>query len=370
MSTASTIPTPCGTGSGISSRLGYEPDGRLDRKGDQLQPAGVSKISEDKGDASKPIIPPGIQPGDTIGIVAPASPMLPERLEAGVRYLTSRGYRILLGEHVRRQRGYLAGTDAERAEDLMRMFADPEVKAIVAARGGYGTQRILDGLDFGLIASHPKLLIGYSDLTALQLAIWKHSGLVTYSGPMAAIEMGRGIHPFTERAFWGLVERPGIAGRLELPPDCAVRCLRPGVARGRILGGCLSVVTTLLGTRHRPDFAGAILLLEDIGEEPYRIDRYLAQLCHAGVLDEVAGVILGQFIDCVPAFRETPSLTVEEVLEDYFGELPVPVLTGFPYGHGEVKLTIPLGIEAELDAGAGELRLLEPSVQTGDVVAS
>ncbi|MDZ7373254.1 MAG: LD-carboxypeptidase [candidate division KSB1 bacterium] len=312
------------------------------------------------------IIPPALRPGDTIGIVAPASPMVPERLSKGVEYLKARGYRVVVGAHIHRRWGYLAGKDEERADDLLRMFADPEVKAILAARGGYGAARILDLLDYELIASHPKIVVGYSDLTTLQMALWKHTGLVTYSGPMVAIEMGRGIHPFTEDCFWRAVEAPGLFGSLPLPPQYPVRTLRPGVARGRLLGGCLSLLPTLLGTPYQPDFRGAILVLEDVGEEPYRVDRCLAHLRQAGVLEAVAGVVLGQFIDCVPLSKETPSFTVDEVLEDYFRKLDVPVLAAFPYGHGEVKVTLPLGIEAELDADRGELRLLEPSVRAGD----
>ncbi len=307
--------------------------------------------------------PQGLQPGDTIGVVAPASPMRPDRLQAGIDYLRRQGFRVVLGGHVRNQRGYLAGSDGERAEDLMRMFSDPEVKAIIAARGGYGTQRILDLLDYDVIAAHPKILVGYSDLTALQLAIWKRTGLVTYSGPMVAIEMGKGIEPFTENSLWSVLRSPGFTGVFPDPPDSSLRVFRGGVARGRLLGGCLSLLPTLLGTPYEPNFEGCILVLEDIGEEPYRLDRYLAHLRHAGVLGSVAGVILGQFIDCAPSTDETPSLTLEEVLEDYFGNLPVPVVAGFPYGHGDVKVTLPLGVEVEVDADRGAVRCLEPSVE-------
>lgn len=305
----------------------------------------------------------GLRPGETIGVIAPASPMLPERLVAGVDYLRRRGYRVVLGEHINRQRGYLAGDDEQRAADLMRMFQDPEVKAIFSARGGYGTQRILHLLDYDLIARNPKVLVGYSDLTALQLAIWARTGLVTYSGPMVAVEMGKGIDRFTEEAFWRCVEGDGSLDVFPMPGGTSMQVLRPGRARGPILGGCLSVLPTVLGTPYQPSFEGCILVLEDIGEEPYRLDRYLAHLKQAGVLDQVAGIVLGQFIDCEPSSRETPSLSLEELFEDYFGRLSVPVVAGFPYGHGDVKITLPLGVEAELDADAGVVRLLEPTVR-------
>ncbi len=306
--------------------------------------------------------PTGLRPGDTIGIVAPGSPMSPERLEKGSEYLESRGYRVVLGKHVRDQRGYLAGDDVDRVFDLEQMFRDPDISAIFCARGGYGTQRLLDLIDYEIVAVNPKIFVGYSDITALQLAFWGKAGLVSYSGPMPAVEMGLGIDPFTEKIFWQMLEGSGLTGPLPLPEGHELQVLKPGKARGPLVGGCLSLVATLLGTPYAPDFTGAVLFLEDIGEEPYRLDRYLAQLRLAGVFDRVDGVVLGQFLDAEPK-GDSPSLTVEEVLRDYFDRLHVPVVANFPYGHGAVKVTMPVGVQVELDTEAGELHLLEPTVE-------
>ena len=304
--------------------------------------------------------PAALRKGDTIGVITPASPMLVDRLEKGLDYLQKKGFRVLLGEHVYDSRGYLAGWDRDRVNDLHAMFANPEVRAVFSSRGGYGTPRILDLVDYDLIARNPKIFLGYSDLTAIQLAIWKHTGVVTYSGPMVAVEMGLGIDPFTEEFLWKTIG-PEEDGELFPEAGTALQVLRPGKARGTLLGGCLSLITSLLGTPHFPDFSGAILILEDVGEEPYRIDRYLAQLRSVGVFEQVAGVILGEFLDCVPS-GETPSLSIEEIISDYFGQLPVPVVTGFPYGHGPKKFTVPVGVEVELDADGRRVRLLEPPV--------
>ena len=308
--------------------------------------------------------PKGLKPGDTIGIVAPGSPMAPVRLEKGVEYLRNRGYRVVLGEHVRDKRGYLAGDDVDRAFDLEQMFRNPDVKAIFCARGGYGAQRLLDLIDYDEIAANPKIFVGYSDVTALQLALWAKVGLVTYSGPMPAVEMALGIDPFTETNFWRTVEEPGFSGPFPQPDGASYRVLKPGRGRGPLVGGCLSLVVSLLGTPYEPNFTGAILFLEDIGEEPYRLDRYLAQLRLAGVFDRVEGIVLGQFLDVEVKDSDTPTLSLDEVLHDYFDRVHVPVLAGFPYGHGKNKVTVPLGVPAELDTEAGELRLLEPSVAT------
>jgi len=310
--------------------------------------------------------PTALQPGDTIGIVTPGSPMLVERLEKGLDYLQQKGFHPLLGDHVYDSRGYLAGKDRDRARDLLAMFANPDVKAIFSSRGGYGTGRLLELLDYDLIARNPKIFLGYSDLTAIQLAIWKHTGLVTFSGPMVAVEMGLGIDPFTETFLWKTLGPevaddlfPGLEGK-------ELHTLYPGKVRGTLLGGCLSVLVSLLGTPHLPDFTGTILILEDVGEEPYRIDRYLTQLRSAGILDRVAGVVLGEFLDCA-AKEGQPTLSLEEIFADFFGPLRVPVVSGFPYGHGPQKFTVPMGVEVELDATDGSLHLLEPPVQTAAV---
>jgi muramoyltetrapeptide carboxypeptidase len=284
--------------------------------------------------------------------------MKPDRLEAGVSYLHSCGYRVKLGRHVREADGFLAGSDQARADDLMAMFSDPEVRAIFCTRGGYGTPRLLDRIDYSVIRENPKILVGYSDLTALQLAIWRHARLITFSGPMVAVEMALGIDPFTEQWFWRTMTSPEPLGPLAGHPGSGLEALSGGRAEGRLLGGCLSLVGSLVGTPYEPDWHGAILLAEEIQEDPYRVDRWLAQMRHAGVLDQIAGVVLGQFIDCVPT-GETPSLPVEEILKEYLAGLSVPVLSGFPYGHGNRKYTVPIGVECRMDAERGVVEFVE-----------
>jgi len=308
------------------------------------------------------IKPPALRPGDTIGIVTPASPMLVEKLERGVDYLRSRGYRVMIGEHVYDSHGYLAGWDKDRINDLQAMFTNQEVKAIFSSRGGYGTPRMLDKINYELIRNHPKIFVGYSDVTALQLAIWQHCRLVTFSGPMAAVEMGTGIAPLAEHCLWTLLGGENSDHVFSAQGAPKLEVIRSGKARGILLGGCLSLLNSIIGTRHQPDFTGSILVLEDIGEQPYRVDRYLSQLRAAGILDQVNGILLGQFVDCAEKEGE-PTLTLEEIFADYFEPLAVPVLKNFMYGHVPKKFTLPLGAVVEIDSSVPTVRLLEAAVQ-------
>ena len=204
--------------------------------------------------------------------------------------------------------------------------------------------------------------MGYSDLTTLQLAIWHKTGLITFSGPMVAVEMGKGIYPYTASQFWNLVANAEILGLINNPPGVSFEVLNNGRATGKLLGGCLSTIISLLGTEFLPNFKGSILFLEDIGEEPYRIDRYLAHLRSAKILNAVNGILLGDFIDCTASDPEKPSLSIEEVLHDYTAHLGIPVLSGLAYGHGDIKTTIPIGAEVSIDAEIGEIKIIEPVV--------
>lgn len=285
--------------------------------------------------------------------------MQEERLNQGVRYLESCGYRVKLGSAVHEQHGYLAGEDVRRIQDLNAMFLDPEVRAVFSVRGGYGTPRILHLLDYRAIRENPKILVGYSDITALQLAIFQRTGMVTFSGPMVAVEMAKGIDPFTESHFWRMLTEDSSGLKLEAQgPGASVKS---GRAEGRLLGGCLSLIGSLVGSAYLPDFKDAILFVEDIGEEPYKIDRHLSHLRLAGILDKISGLVCGHFVDCEPK-GDSPSLTLDEVIADFAAELPIPVLRNLPYGHIDVKYTLPLGVEARLDADAGTLELLESPV--------
>jgi len=346
-----------------------------------------------------PVRPPALQTGDTIGIVPPGHPLDRDRIDQAVRRLEAMGFRARVIGAVYTRRGYLAATDAQRAQALMAAFLDPQVKAVFCGTGGYGTTRVLDRLDFDAIRRNPKILLGFSDVTALHLAIHKETGQLTFHGPNLMWGLGsedRSLTPFASVHLWrnvcdaktlaALAARsaepeakepvPGFEALTRTSPDGTLRydlslcepdtpapkTLRPGRARGRLVGGNLSLVCALMGTPWQIETKGRILFLEDVGEEPYRIDRFLRQLKHAGLLDGVAGVILGRWHKCVPENPEK-SLTLDEVFADYFGDAPYPVVAQFPVGHVRDNATLPLGVMAELDATALTLTLLEPAVE-------
>ncbi len=288
--------------------------------------------------------------------------MDPGRVARGVEFLCARGHPVVLGSGVAGGRGYLAGTDEERAADLHSMFADDSVRAIFCLRGGYGCPRLLPLLDYGLVARHPKIVVGYSDVTALLLALHARCGLTTFHGPMVAVEMAAGIDPFAAGRLFELLEGRFPSGPLPLPPGAAPRARRGGRAEGPLLGGNLTLLASLLGTPYAPDFAGAVLCVEDVGEEPYRVDRLLAHLRNAGVLGGAAAVLAGAFADCVPADPTRPSLSLDEVLDDAAGWSGRPFLSGLPFGHTNPAWTLPIGIRAAVDADAGTLEFLEAAV--------
>ncbi len=307
--------------------------------------------------------PRRLSPGDLVGILAPASPVAdPSRIERGVRYLERNGYRVLVAENVGKARGYLAGTDEERVADMHALFANSDVKAILCARGGYGTPRILTMLDYRLIARNPKIFVGYSDITAMQLAIWKKCGLVTYQGPMLAVDLYGEVDPFAEEWFWKILTARGPLGPLPIDAEAAIT-VRAGKARGRLLGGNLALLCAIVGTRYQPDFSGAILFLEDTDEEPYRIDRMFTQLRHASILDRSRGILLGQFTDSEPKDPTKPSLTLAEAFEDASAWSSVPMLSNLPFGHIPRKLTMPIGIGARFDAGTRTVELTEAATR-------
>ncbi len=304
-----------------------------------------------------------LRKGDLIGIVSPASTVAdPSKIERGVRYLESLGYRVQLGRHLLKVVGYLAGTDEERVEDLHAMFGDRRVKAIMCVRGGYGTPRILHLLDYALIKRHPKIFSGFSDITALHLAIWKKTRLITFHGPMLAVDFADAVEPFTEELFWRSVTSPAPPGMIAFPENPSPLTLNPGLAAGRLLGGNLALVISILGTAFQPDFSGSLFFMEDVGEEPYRIDRMLMQLRHGSVLTSVRAVLSGQFTDCAPKDATQPSLSLEEVLNETAGAVHKPFLANLPFGHTGKKMTLPVGLKARLDAGERRLEFLESAV--------
>jgi len=302
------------------------------------------------------IKPPRLRKGDVIGVIAPASPMKPELLEAGVRYLEGLGYRVKLGKYIFEKHGYLAGTDAQRANDFNSMFRNRRVNAIICARGGYGTPRLLRLIDYEALRRNPKIFAGYSDLTALQLAIFRYTGLITFSGPMVAAEMGRGIDSFTEENFWRMLTEPKPFGELVRSNGESYQTIHKGRVKGRLLGGCLSLIAPIAGSRYMPNFAGSILFVEDIGEVVYKWDRYFVQLRELGLFQKIAGFLLGQTTDCVPPEGD-PTLTMDDLMSDYIKPLKIPALAGLDYGHGRVKYTMPIGVHAEIEVSAQRARV-------------
>lgn len=312
--------------------------------------------------------PPRLKKHDVIGIVAPASaPSSDKKIDKGIHYLERLGYRVKLGAHAKAVHGYLAGRDEERASDLNAMFADQQVKAIIAVRGGYGTPRLLEHIDYHLVRRNPKVLIGYSDLTALQLALFTKTRLLTFSGPMLAVEMFDKMDPFTEEFFWRILTSSHPAGHVSNPDNKPLKILfspsKKTQVTGRLLGGNLSMVASITGTMFQPDFREHIFFFEEVSEEPYRIDRMLTQLRLAGILRSIKALLIGSLIDCVPADMAKPSLSVSEVLDELTWDLKIPILSGLAYGHLPRKLTMPIGLTARVDSRSGTLEFLEGCVK-------
>ncbi len=295
--------------------------------------------------------------GATLAVTAPAFPADAEKIDKGIRYLEGLGYRVRRGKTLTAREGYLSGDDTLRAGELNAFFADEAVDGIICARGGWGTLRLLDKLDFELITRCPKMISGYSDITTLQLALLARAGLPSFSGPMVAVEMANGIEDFTAQHFWGQINNRQEEYRFDLAA-LEAKTENGGRAEGPLIGGCLSLISHLLGTPYMPDVSGSIFFIEDVGEEPYKMDRYLAHLRQAGVFERINGLIIGQFLDCEDARRPEP--TIHEVIYEYIRELTIPVIYDFPYGHGMRKVSMPIGARATLDTTAGYLAFENP----------
>ncbi|WP_336824094.1 LD-carboxypeptidase [Sporosarcina sp. USHLN248] len=305
------------------------------------------------------IRPERLRSGDMIGIVSPSSPPNQESLERSLTFLEGLGLKWKFGEHVKDQYGYLAGKDDERLDDLHAMFADPEVKGIICAGGGYGSARYTDKLDFDLIRDNPKIFWGFSDITFLHTAIGRYTNLITFHGPMLASCVGKeSFHPLSAKMFEQLFEPMELHYDEHISP---LESLSGGVVTGEIVGGNLSLLANTIGTRYEVETKGKLLFIEDVGEEPYRVDGLLNQLRMADKLTDAAGIIIGDFSDAEPKKRKE-SLTLDEVFDHYVGRLGKPVVKGFKIGHCEPHFAIPLGAEARLNADERSLTLL-PGVE-------
>ncbi len=282
-----------------------------------------------------------VRPGALLGIAAPAGPVDPSELEAGVRRLQSLGFKIRIGKSVERRFRYLAGEDSERAADLISLFLDPEVAAVICARGGFGSSRLLSHLDARRLSRGAKPFVGSSDVTSLLLFFRQRLGWVVYHGPMVAPNFGRSPSPITDEWF---VKALG-GGPLHYRFD-ELRALSHGSARGRLTGGCLSLLCASLSTPEEIDTRGAILFVEDAGEPPYRIDRMLTQLIRAGKFAQVRGVIFGQMPGCHPP--PVSGYTLQEILGERLAGFKIPILWGFPSGHGALNVTLPFGLPATI----------------------
>ncbi len=312
--------------------------------------------------------PPRLREGDTLGLFNPSGAIY-ERApyEVARETMQALGFRVREAPNLRARYGHMAGTPAQRAADIHALFADPEVQGLLAVTGGSGANRVLPLLDYDLIARHPKFLGGFSDLTALLTAVHVRTGLVTFHSPLARSEWNAfSVEQFKAVAVQGLahtMRNPVLAGDEPVAREGRITTIRGGQAQGPLAGGNLAVLTSLAGTPYWPRLDGAILFLEDVNEYVYRVDRMLSTLMLGGALARVAGVVLGGFTDCAPSEGSFGTLTLDEVFDDYFGSLGVPVFRGASFGHIKRKFTLPLGVTARMDADAGTLTLLEPAVR-------
>ena len=306
------------------------------------------------------IKPSRLHRGDAVSLVAPSgSASGPERVEASIRALESLGLRVKASPHCADAYGYLAGEDAVRARELESAFQDPETSAVICLKGGYGTPRILDRLDYSIIANHPKVFLGYSDITALHIAFRQFAGLVTFHGPMPSSDMLPDFDPESRASLEAIMFGMGdFPRRIANPRGRPFRTVAEGVAEGELVGGNLSLLAATMGTPWEIDTERRIIFIEDIDETPYRIDRMLNQMRLAGKFEACAGVVIGSWTRCDPSEGKR-SLAIDEVIRDLIVPSGKPVLAGLEAGHCAPTLTLPLGIRYRLNASEGRLELLE-----------
>jgi muramoyltetrapeptide carboxypeptidase len=300
--------------------------------------------------------PPRLRRGDLIGVVSPAAAVEAAALRRGCEALERLGFAVRVGAHALARHRFLAGTDQERADELVSMFHDPAVRAIFCSRAGYGSGRLLPLLDFPALSQTPKIFLGYSDVTLLLNALVQHAELVCFHGPVVAGEFATGFSARSLTHLLNLLTTGSGETRLHFPT-----AIRAGVAEGRLIGGCLSLLVTTLGTPFALDTSGAILFIEDVGEKPYRIDRMLTHLKQAGKLDSVAGVIFSEMPGCLGDDNDVTLLLA--VIADVLSEYSFPIGFGLPAGHGGENLALPFGTRVRLDTWQRSLALLEPAVQ-------
>ena len=298
--------------------------------------------------------PPALKEGDVVGVVAPAGPVDKEQLQAGLEVICKMGFKPLLGKHIHARSGFLAGPDKDRAQDLMDMLRNPEVRAIFCARGGYGVNRILSLLKPSEIRAHPKIVVGSSDITLLLNFLVQKCGLIAFHGPMVAGSFGRAEMKKSRRQFKALLTGDSKSKVFHAPK---AKVFSKGVAQGRITGGCLTLLCRSLSTPYEINTKNRILLIEDVNEPFYRIDGMLWQLKEAGKFKGIRGIVFGEMINCQP--NKSEPYTLRKTISDFFKTDNFPVLMNCPVGHGKEMWTLPLGVPAILDSEAKSLTIKE-----------
>ncbi|MBM0066668.1 S66 peptidase family protein [Alkalicoccobacillus gibsonii] len=305
--------------------------------------------------------PRPLKPGDTIGLIAPSSPPSLNQLENGIKLYEGYGLNVKIGRSIHLTDGYLAGSDIDRADDLMEMFQDPEIKGVFCAYGGYGSARMVEFIDFNVIKANPKVFWGYSDVTFLHQVICQRTGLVTFHGPMMSSDLGGEVHPFTETYLKQVFTPTTITYDPTISDLTVLNSNEKKKVSGPIVGGNLSLLVSSLGTPYEIDTKGKLLFLEDVGEEPYRLDRMFNQLRLANKLQDAQGIIVGDFHECEP-FKRKESQDVDEVVTHHLSMAGTPAIIGVQAGHCTPTLSFPLGVMATIDLTERRISI-EPGVE-------
>lgn len=310
------------------------------------------------------ILPKRLKKGDTIGLITPAAGVTKEQLDSTIKKLEKLGYKTYHTKRIFAEYGYFAGSDKERAKDVMHMFTNNNVDAILSVRGGYGTSRIVDLLDFDKIQKNPKLFMGYSDITLLHIAIYQKTGLITYHSPLGVST----FNEFSIKSLMNVIANPLSQYEFkymrepntEDNPEFDLYTINRGQAEGILIGGNLSLLVSMIGTEHEPDFSNKIVFIEEIEEKTYKIDKMLVQLINGSNFKDAAGIVMGVFSDC--NINDKPTLTLKEAITGLIKPLKIPASYGLSFGHISTKITIPVGINAEFNATKNTLKLLEKTV--------
>ncbi|RYU94008.1 S66 peptidase family protein [Emticicia agri] len=333
-----------------------------------LASIGLANINFTSFDTKAKVLKPAaLKQGDTIGLVCPAySAFIKEDVQIAIESMEVLGFKVKKGDHIFDRYGYLAGSDEDRAADINKMFADKSINGIMAMHGGWGCARILPLLDYKTIQQNPKVFMGYSDITALLLGIYAKTGLVTFHGPVGSSSWNNfSVENFKQMLIEGNAVQminPTKKGDNLVQTEDRIYTINAGKATGKLIGGNLTVLSHIVGSPYMPDFKGNILFLEDVGEDLYRIDRMITQLKLAGILNQISGFVFGKCTDCPPSKGGYGSLTMEDIYDDHIKPLKIPAFSGAMIGHIKDKFTVPVGLEATIDAGKGSITLSEGAV--------